>query len=54
MYVYNITVTHCIVDRYNLCKTVTVRCTSHDFCLISYFLAQKDNSFERLIRKIVQ
>ena len=53
MYVYDITVTHCVVDRYNLCKTITVRHTSHNFYLVAVFLAQKDNSFEHSIRKVV-
>ena len=47
MYLYDITVTHCVVNRYNLCKTITARHTLHVFCLISYFLARKDNSFEQ-------
>ena len=53
MYLCDITITHCVVDRYNLCKTVLVGHLARFLCLISYFLAQKDNSFEQLIKKIV-
>ena len=41
MYVYDITVTHCVVNRYNLCKTITARHTSHNFYLIAVFLKLK-------------
>ena len=53
MYIYDITSAHCVVNRFNLCKTITARHTLHNFYLIAVSLAQKDNSFERLIGKIV-
>ena len=53
MYIYDNTSAHCVVDRYNLSETITAKHTSNNFCLIAVFLAQKDNSFEQLIRKVV-